>query len=475
VSAAWLAPVAGSRTDRRSPRRWGTIVAIALIPLIAPRLLFPAAGLLAFQLTDDFRSRSGAEWSRAAAVCAGLAIAAIWLTVPSSAIPAGTTALRVAAGCVAPSPWNGDLAEARAQAGVAAAAVGALPFGLALVGAFVHVYRTTRRTWMAAVFVLACVFWNGPIVTDAAFVPVLVGFWTLAAVGLAEAIDSVPSRHRLGAVALAALVPLLAWQRLSFREPPQPLSAYGHEGMSAEQIRRIAEAVNGSTSSEGSLVEEDASVALLLRAARVLRNDRGLRLVRRDPAAIEQALGRVFALPLAQRSMQLRGVRFAAPGISGVPGLAEVVSVSRCAAINRWWTELPALTETTALALAAGSEQARGPVIVYAGAGQPFQPGAPGWPPAAMRGFQVREYRRAERPDLSDALLAQGVPSSSGTIGAPFVLRLELWRTPHAPRALGVALGIRPHTTVARADPSSTPPFPEVCPWFAFEVRRIGE
>jgi hypothetical protein len=272
-------------------------------------------------------------------------------------------------------------------------------------------------------------------------------------------------------IAVMVLLPLLQFQRLSLRGAAGASSSYGHGALSTDTLRRILRALPDAT-----LVAEDASLELLVRAAspRLRAGGQDVRVVPRRAAAVSAALaaGRIFAFPRAQLALQHQGVELSGRAM-GIPGVAEVQRVVDCARVGRQWSDAPTLTVAGGFALIARREDARGPVTIYLGSRENLRTAAVGWPARATRGFQVREYARAERPDLADALQAQGIPPSSGVLTAPYVVRIVMWRTPGAADVLPVALSRPPDVALAKGEPDSGWRFLELCPSFRSQPEDI--
>jgi hypothetical protein len=93
--------------------------------------------------------------------------------------------------------------------------------------------------------------------------------------------------------------------------------------------------------------------------------------------------------------------------------------------------------------LSARSEGAEGPVIVYFSGTTGYLPGPDHWSDQAKRGFHVRMFGRgtAEESARLDAEAAENGLRGHAVFNAPFVARLTVYRTPHAPLTLPIALG----------------------------------
>jgi hypothetical protein len=121
-------------------------------------------------------------------------------------------------------------------------------------------------------------------------------------------------------------------------------------------------------------------------------------------------------------------------------------------------------------ALVAFESGAHGPVAIYAGSERLMTVAPAAWPIRATRGFVLRTYARADRPDLPDALRAEGVPATSSLLDMPHVARIVLWRTPGAPSVLPVDFDPAPQVVLARAEPGSGFESLRLCPAFKDEL-----
>ena len=270
-------------------------------------------------------------------------------------------------------------------------------------------------------------------------------------------------------VLVAILLILLEVHRFNQREAalaPAPADA-AHTSLTSSAVGRALRALP-----TAAIVAEDASVDLLRRAAAPYLDAIGkpLEIVAPTPAAVMAATqsGRVFAYPHARSVLQYQGVSFAAAG-GNLPGLSEVKAIVPCSAIQSSWTLAPELQGVERFALVASASDARGPVAVYKGTERPMTAAPVAWPLRTTRGFVLRTYARAERPDLADALRAEGVPETSSLLRMPHVARIVLWRTPGAPAMLPVDLGTAPTVVLTRAEPGGRLDGLRLCPAFKDE------
>ena len=457
------------------------LLALALIARLVYRLTASAAVAAAIAVALVATSVFERRLAPAIPLALLAASAGGWLQLLSAARrPADRTKHFVrACGCfaliplLAPAAVFGCPAAAPPPFGAAArdaiAALGPLPYALAALGLFAA-WSPLQRPEARGAALLAAV----PLVlafvirAEAAGVAILAAaVWCLAAVGLAQILAHAGTRGpaRLLAIAIVVLVPLLQWQRLSLSGVPPLVVRDGHDAVTLEAVGRLVRRLPAVT-----IVDEDASTQLLLRAARVERLRKQLVIVPRNPTAVATAVERgvVFAFARAQRELQYRGVEFTSD-LGG--SLARVQAVRPCVSTALEWQDVSASLAGARFALVAPTDAARGPVEVYLGSAVPLGARAEGWAPRDLRGFQMREYERARRPDLEAVLRQAGVDPASPILTAPRVTRLELWRTPGAPATLPLVLAAPPSAAVARAvgGPGSAL---ELCPWLEFPPTR---
>jgi hypothetical protein len=291
--------------------------------------------------------------------------------------------------------------------------------------------------------------------------------WGFAGIGLAELSGAVSDRARLpSTLAVGLLLVLLqaqAWQQRDI-PPPHP---YGHERLSTTDFLRSVSKIP-----EVTLVTEDASSNLVFRAAfpRMHRLGKRPQILQADVNAMKAAGTRqyspVLALQRAQQLLQHRGVQFR-PAAPQSP-LAATVAIQPCVPVSDVWRDAPGLAHNSRFAFVAREEAARGPIAVYVGSVGPLQPRPLGRPGQTIRGFWLVRYTRDARPDLREALEAQGIPTASPLLTAAHVVRLVLWRTPGAPRVLPVDLERPADAVVTRVDQGGLPLSVDLCPSFEY-------
>jgi hypothetical protein len=465
TSAASHAPVTDEGIDPAAP--FGLIP----IPLLAPPLFLPVLILVAWAIWQHRTLLSRRHLAIACALV--LAVSVLVFAVAGMASSARTASSGVSVfSCVA--PWYGSTSAIESFT-TTARSIGPLAFALAALGAFCRIGELRRRK---SRWVLGCAI--APLVSapwfdsPAVFVSLFAGLWCLVAIGLAEIASGGrrPGVSRLatvGTYALIGLLPLLQFQRLSTEGAAEPAAGYGHDRLSLQALWPALRAMP-----EATIVAEDSTIDLLLRAASVeRRTGKKIRVVPRQAGVVADAFaeGRVFAFPRAQRELQHWGVQFK-PALK-VPGFAEVDNVGTCTALGPNWIEIPPLTASTGFALVHTLPDARGPVTLYFGGGDALTARASGWPPRTTRGFTTAEYRRSERPDLPDALRSLGISSSSQLLSAPYVTRIIMWWTPGAPDALPVALSRPPDVVLARAEAGQELSSLALCPWREYKVDSL--
>ena len=272
------------------------------------------------------------------------------------------------------------------------ASLGPLPFALAALGVFAALPRLQHAdarvpAALAAIPLVPAILLRSAPEGTAILAAAL---WCLASVGLAHVFEHASPRRvsRLLWLALVLLVPVLQIERLRHSDDSPRVVRDGHETMTLDGMRRLARAMPAVT-----VIAEDASVELLLRAARVERMGKPLTIVPREPAAIAaaSARGAVYAFTLAQRELQYRGIGFRAPDIGGP--LAAVDTVRECVALGGTWADVTRQLHTGRFALVAPRADVRGPVELYLGSDVSVGATARGWASRDLRGFHVRESR----------------------------------------------------------------------------------
>jgi hypothetical protein len=449
VNLAWLG-LLSSRDDRR------TIVATGLLALLMPAQMLAIVVLTAWAAMLQARALGRKPAPRALTSAAIVAVVTLGV-----AAAANDWKLREAVACS--MPFVQGRPRNLSQLRMVLTGGGALALGLAALGAFSHLDRLWRPAawWPIGLVVLPLL--NGS-VDQAAVSPLWAGWWILVALGISDLLRQTGSgrARTAGGLLVLVLLLLLQWQRFTQRQPVEAVKDYGHANLSRAALWELLRALPQAT-----LVSEDASVELLLDATtpRLAATGKPLRVVEPFPADLDAAMksGPVFALPRGQLRLRDRGVEFVSAG-SQLTGVAEVRAVLPCAGVSRAWTEAASLSGRDRLAFVADEASARGPITIYVGSDQPFTAAPAGWPPRTTRGFTLRTYTRAERPDLPDALRAEGLPSSNLLIELPFVARIVMWRTPDAPLVLPVQLTTLARSVVIKADVGSGHESIQLCP-----------
>jgi hypothetical protein len=257
-------------------------------------------------------------------------------------------------------------------------------------------------------------------------------------------------------VALAVVILQSTVVRAS-RDGVRRLETLGHQRASLRQMRLLVNVL----APESHLVEEDASVDTLLRAAIFGRRAfKPLGIVARDRRAVLDAMtrGPVYAFAIGQRELSLRGFVIeplldpSRPTLAELRGLARVTGTRACADVGTTWVDLDGIGAAGRIALSTSSAKGEGPVLAYFSGSDAYLPGPDGWPARALRGFDARILGR-RTPEAAADLEAEAMGSGlSGdpVFAAPFVARLFLYRTPEAPLALPIVLGPPRSRGVAR-------------------------
>lgn len=351
--------------------------------------------------------------------------------------------------CVLPGAAN----LAALQALMTSGAVGSIVLALAALGLWQAAFKWGVKRAALALALLALAVLPGaegswrPAVVLA---PMLLVVWWAAAVGLWDLIQIMGSGRLVLFAAAAAMValPVLQWTIARADERDNLVRPLGHADAFARQIRLTLNLVPPGSA----LVEEDASIDLLLRAVEFgHRTAKPVEIVARNRDAVLAALQKgesVYAFPLGQRELALRGFAFEPvldprPTAGAVRGVAKITATRACVDVGPEWVDLSAVGASGRIALSAASEGAEGPIVAYFNGSSAATPYPDGWPPRTRRGFSVRVFARDTSADAArfdaemDANDLQGHPA----FGSPFVVKLQMFRTPLAPRALAVVLG----------------------------------
>ena len=427
--------------------------AIGLSPLFPPALAPPweaaafgisAIGVwLAGSVPEGLGRRSVARRSIAVVVLVAAAV-----LVPAWLL-AGTTGAQSA--CALPQGSGQRVADA----------VGAVPFwlgpaalGLAAFGAFVELSRSLRPTAaaiamvaIASLVLLSALHLSAPV----ALAPAVVVLWRLAASGLNDVVQSMGRGvvGRVGAALMLLLLPALAASRRGTEERDDWVRSRGHEHQTLRGMTRLLNLVPNAT-----FVEEDATVDVLLRAASFggRRRAKPITVITPTADAVAHAVASqtVYAFPWRQDEFSLRGfvVDALSPLQGGVDrghaleGVAAITGRRRCQAIEPAWADFNGASDR--IALSADSLAARGPAVILLGGQTAGDPQPDGWSPRTVRGFgffRFDQLTSAGTERLIAEARATGLPANHPLLDQPFVLRLNLHRTPRAPLALPVVLG----------------------------------
>jgi hypothetical protein len=224
------------------------------------------------------------------------------------------------------------------------------------------------------------------------------------------------------------------------------------------------------------LADEDALTEIVIRS---VPNTKGIVRVaargvdvRRAPDSTE-----VYALPRAQRALQLEGFRPRATGRVGAPGLSVLDEDHGCAHPDATWQPWRPPSDATGFALVAVDDRARGPVVMYLAADA--LPAVTGHDPSpvATRGIYIWDYdtttardrARLEADSRNDAI------GDAQTIATTrFLKRVEFWRAPGAGRVIGLDVMGPFAAAVFRLTPDAATPPPVICPTFVAPVESLA-
>jgi hypothetical protein len=304
----------------------------------------------------------------------------------------------------------------------------------------------------------------------------------LVAVGLADAVRACRAgiNGRLAAGLLIVLLPLLQMSaradgsRASLQASPQ-----GQEQLTLHSVAQTLRILPAASA----FIVEDATMDLWLRAldGTWQRSGKTIDVVPRRAADVAAALGHagthVFALPAAQAELWRIGFQLTESPFPDVTGMAEVREGGACTVVDTQWRVLPDIARSPVLALVAETDADEGPIVIYVTSDERSAARAIDWPSKAMRGFNETSYDRsagADRTRLGARARQDDVPAGSLLLSAPFVTRLELWRTPGAPNALAVDLGGRPVAAIARVRPDAAVPRLTMCPVSPFTPQPLA-
>lgn len=451
---------------------WRVWLGLLLTAAMAPGATLPLAVVAGWHVGVG-PSSSPSRW-RAAATAAVVLVACV--AALEAAMPGRPPAFVVSISCPLPI-WSGATSGHAAQElRSMLASAGVFACSLAVLGAFSSVGALReRRAWTAVAYAVAstAAAWMG---RDAArlMAPVQVAFWALVAAGLAEAVRACRAGigGRIAAGMLIALLPLLQNPTRSDRRRAQEhVSPRGQERLTLQGFARTLRLLPAASA----FVVEDATLDLFLRAldGTWQRSGKTLQIVTRRATDVARVLGHpdthVFALPAAQAELWRIGFRLTESPFPDVSGLAEVGEGGACTVVDNQWRVLPDLPRSSVLSLVAETDGDVGPIAIYVASDEQPAARALDWPPLTTRGFHATSYDRsadADRARLDAGAREDGVPAGSPVLSAPYVTRLELWRTPGAPNILTVALGAMPVDGLARLRPDAVIKRLTVCPAF---------
>lgn len=325
--------------------------------------------------------------------------------------------------------------------------IGPVIGALAVLGLAVELSRGERAWLIAAVgtFVaLACwpVAGLAPSITLA---PLFVATWSAAAIGLDEILRQMRAARggMVAAVVLLGVLPVLeaARVRAEERDVVRPVS---QERASLAAVTSILNLVP----TGARFVEEDASIDLLLRAALLggRRSSKPFMVIPADRRTVEHALQEsttVWAFPLGQQLLTLRGFEIQPAGELRMRGVARVAAVRSCQELSTLWVDLSAEGRHGRIAIVAGSETDVGPVDLYFGGPTEYAPGPEGWAPRVRSRFRLRLFDRSAPGDAArlEAEARDLQLAAQPLFQAPFVSRMFIERTPRSPLELPIVLG----------------------------------
>lgn len=446
-------------------------VAIAIAAAIGFSPLFPAMLAPPWEAAA-FALCAGAAWLAAPTrgrdggkVIAIRVIAVAAIVVAGVLVPLWLLGGTTAAGCVLSSPSVQRVAHALDDVPWW---LGPAALGLAAFGAFVDVSRSPRQTIVvtAGVAIVSVVLlWATPLSAPIALAPAVVVLWRFAASGLHDVVRAmgrgVPAR--MAAALLLLLVPALAASRRGTEERDDRVRPRGHELQTLRGMTRVLNLVP-----EATFVEEDATVDVLLRAANsgARRKAKPITVVAPTAEAVGRALSHqtVYAFPWRQDEFSLRGfvveplpaARGASDGAHALEGVAAITGRRRCQAVAPAWADFSGASDR--IALSADSLAARGPAVILLGGKTAGAPQPDGWSLRTMRGFGFFTFDQqtaAGTERLAAEARATGLPLNHPLLDQPFVVRLNLHRTPRAPLALPVILGGAFPVGATRLDPNA--------------------
>ena len=280
---------------------------------------------------------------------------------------------------------------------------------------------------------------------EVALAPVIVAAWCAAAVGLHE-IVTMMRRARQGWIAVTLLLcglPGLELARVRADERDDRVRPHSQERASLAAVTSLLNLVpSGSL-----LVEEDASIDLLLRAAVIggRRSSKPFAVVPSDHDSVARALetATVWAFPSGQHRLSLRGFAIEDRSDQRMHGLARVASARACRELGASLVDLSAEGAHGRIAVVATHELDNGPVVLYFGGATGYEPGPDDWPPRVRTGFAVTVFDRRSPANLTlpEAELNDTPLRQQPIAAMPFIARIVVKRTPRSPLELPIVLG----------------------------------
>jgi hypothetical protein len=289
---------------------------------------------------------------------------------------------------------------------------------------------------------MAASLWPDPDAARTLALPV-VPLWLFAAAGVARLLDAAGDRavHRIALVLLMLMLPWLLWARGA--PPSDEPDELGYARVTREDVAAMRLAMPRGAS----LVRDETVTEVLWRSL----HDTRVTFVPADRLQVREALtaGPVYALPRTTRALGRVGIRFEPGGRLDPPGLARATAASLCTPVGAEPREMALPADAIGLTLVADAPDARGPIAVSAASDAPLRFARLDWPRSAERGF-----------------FTSGLDVSGAE-------RLEIWRTPDAPRVLTVSVKGTPARLVIRSLTDDDEPL-AVCAAFALPLRPLG-
>jgi hypothetical protein len=436
---------------------------LLLSALVAPPWTIIAAIGVALMPSFVYPARDRAtRWIAGSAAAGGLVALTILALIASSADLRSMSSLQSSvASCLVIWPSiPGDLATVTSLALSAGWLFGPFAASAGILGLFIETREARRAGWRSSVTAAGVgaigvlLAFGATVNRRALMAPLMVASWWLVAIGLDEIVKTMARSRfrRIAAGALLALVPVLQLTRLASEQRDDRLPLRGHEQVTLREMTAIMNALRPNAA----LVEEDASVDVLVRAVGFggRRTTKPFTMVHRDADAIRGALeaSPVYAFPMGQQDLSLRGfviepvtIGFRREDEVGnrIAGVAAITGTRPCVAVGGEWSDVSPTLMQGRIAVSAASEADDGPVVMYLGRSSRAEPRPDGWPAPTTPAFHVDTFDQREtsaRAALIAAATADGAPSAQAALQQPFVTRLRVYRTPSAPLALAILL-----------------------------------